>query len=107
MDARSAHRIRQRHSVIDYVENYLVSRRDDPRTAPRTSYQEKVSARIENDCRRHSAQHPLAGRDRIGLALDQAEHVGRSRFRGEVVHLVVEKKTGTSDEYAGTVQVVQ
>ena len=107
MDARRADRVRQRHSVIDHVEDDLECRRDNARSAARARYEQKTSLGIEHYRRRHCAQHALAWCNRIGLALNQAEHVRSSRLGREVVHLIVQEKPGSADEDAGAVQVIQ
>ena len=47
---------------------------------------------IDRDRRAHRREHPLAGRDRVDLALDEAVHVLLARPRREVVHLVVHQE---------------
>jgi hypothetical protein len=89
---RRTHRVRQRHVILNHIENHLRRRRDDSRTACGANDQQQPPLRIEHDRRRHRAQHALARRARVLLALYEAEHVRRPRLCREVVHLIVHEE---------------
>ncbi len=49
----------------------------------------------------------LAGRDGVGRALNEAEHVGDAHLGGEVVHFVVEQEAERAGGYMGAEAVVE
>ena len=66
-----------------------------------------MSLGIEHDRRRHRRKRTFARRDRVGRTLDEPEHVRRSRFAGEIVHLVVEQHARAGGDETAAEAVVQ
>ena len=62
---------------------------------------------LDDDGRRHRTQRRLARRNRVLLALHEAEHVGRADLGGEIVHLIVEQNAGVAGDHSGAEPVVE
>ena len=62
------------HPVVDRVEDHLQDDGDDAAAAGRADHQYRLAV-ARDDRRRHRGQRPLAGGDRIGLALHQPVEV--------------------------------
>ena len=78
--------------TLTIISRTVVMMRD---AARRADHQHGLAV-LEHDGRAHGAQRALARRDRVGLALHQAEQVGRAGLGGEIVHLVVQQKPGVA-----------
>ena len=79
---------------------------DDARAAGRAEDVAQLAV-FQHDGRGHGAERALAGGDGVGRALDEAEHVGRAHFGGEVVHLVVEQEAERAGGDVGAEAVVE
>ncbi len=105
MDARRIDGLLQRHAVIDDIDDDFQHRGDDARAARRSEHENRLAI-LEHDGRRHGAQGPLAGRDRIGFALNQTETVCDARLGGEVIHFVVQKEPGIAGDHFGPERII-
>ena len=92
MDAGNGGGFGDIHLEFEHVQNLLEHHGDDGASA-RAAGNEKGCAVLQHDGGRHGRQRALAGRDRVSLAADKSEGVGRAGLGREVVHFVVEQKT--------------
>src|SRR5688572_25914297 len=83
------------HPVIHYVRNYAKYGVDDGWTTGCSYCEPEAAVLSQNNRRCHCRKWPLLGRDCITFALNQPIHVRRTRFGGEVVHLIVQEYAGT------------
>src|SRR5438105_3762682 len=91
--ARRRDRLVRREAEIDDPGQGFEHRGDDAR-ASRAAENEDGPAVLFDDCRGHRGQRPFARRDRVRLALDQPELIGRTWPCRVIAHLVVEQKAG-------------
>ncbi len=80
----------QRHAVVDHVDDRLEHRREDSGAAWGAQRHERLAV-LQHDRRRHAAEHPFAGRDRVRVA----------RMRVEDVHRVVQEHARARDRHLG------
>ena len=106
MEARRVHGLLDVHPEVDHVQDHLHHRRRNPRAARGADGHEQLAV-PDDDRRRHRRERPLARLNRVRLALHEPEHVGRSRLRGEVVHLVVDEESKSRHGDAVAVAAVQ
>ena len=76
--ARCRHRVRDGHAAIDHVGDDLQYRVDDQAAARRAGHEIGPAVSFD-DGRRHRRERPLAGPDRVRIALHEAKLVRRSR----------------------------
>ena len=100
------HGILQAHSEINHVDNHLEHRGDDDGSAGSAEHQERLVI-FQDDGGSHGRKRALAGRDGISLALHESEHVGCAGLGGEVVHFVVQQKSGAGQSDAAAVSAIQ
>jgi len=89
MHARRRDGLRKRQMEIVPVAQHLEYPRRDAGPAEGADHDGHPPV-LGQDRRGHGRQRPLAGRDRVGVAADDAVDVRGSWLGGEVVHLVVE-----------------
>ncbi len=106
VEARRVDRLLHGHVVVDDVDDRVQHRGDDPAAARRADDHHRPAV-LADDGRAHRAERPLARRDRVGLALDQAVDVRHAELGGEVVHLVVEQDAGSGGGDLGAEPVVE
>ena len=68
--------------------------------------QERLAV-LEHDGRRHRRKRAFAGAGKVGVVADQAVGVGGTRFRGEIVKLVVEQNAGAFGDEAKSIGKIQ
>ena len=94
-DARRFDRLLQRHAEVDDVDDRLQHGGEDARATGRAERHERPAI-LQDDRRRHAAEHALAGRDGVGVA----------GVRVEQRHGVVEEQAGAGDSDLGAEQLV-
>mmetsp|Transcript_4926 Transcript_4926/g.17605 ORF Transcript_4926/g.17605 Transcript_4926/m.17605 type:complete len:588 (+) Transcript_4926:1148-2911(+) len=90
---RRVDRLLNVHVVVHNVQDGVQHRRNDPAAARRAQHHHRL-AFLAHNRGAHRRQRPLARRNRIGLALHEAEAVRHADLDREIVHLVVQQHTG-------------
>src|SRR5215469_3753447 len=106
MKARKIYRFLYVHSEIDHVQYHLKHRSDDARSAGRSDDHKELAIAGENRGS-HRRKRALARLNRVDFALHQPEYIRRTRFRREVVHLIVEQEARAGDRDAISEAVVE
>ena len=106
MKPRLVDRLLDIHLEIDHIHDHLQHRVDD-RPAAGTSGRKRDFAILQHDRGSHRGQRPLLRCNGICFALNQTVCVWHARFRREVVHLVVEQKSGSWNRNGRTVAFVE
>src|ERR1051325_9144776 len=107
MNARRVDGLLEVHVEIYDVDDHLKPGIDDTRPTGRAEGEPQRSVFAQDDGRRHRRERAFAGRNRVALALYQAELVGRSRLGREIIHLVIEQDARALGCHAGAVIVIQ
>ena len=87
-------------AVVDDVHDRFQRDGDDARAAGAADHHEVLPSLVTM-VGLIEAERPLARRDGVVLALDQAEEVGGAGLGGEIVHLVVEEEAGVAGDHPG------
>ena len=89
MNAGRVDRLLNVHVVIDHVRDHIEHGIDNRRPAGAADCEPERTVFAQHECRSHCRQRPLARRDRVALALNQAVEIRRAGLGSEVIHLVV------------------
>ena len=94
------------HVVVDDVTDDLQDDIDDP-AASGTTRGHDGAVVAEEESGSHGTEHSLVRFNCIVQTANQAVGVGRARFGGEVVHLVVEEDSRPGNHYPGAITEIQ
>ena len=94
------------HAKVDDVEHHLHDRGDDAGAAWCTEDEERLAI-FQYDGGNHRGKRTPARGNGVGFALNEAKKIRRAGLGGEVVHFVVEEKSGAGNGDAAAVPCVQ
>src|SRR5215212_10762321 len=107
MNSREVDRLLDIHLVIDHVGDDAEYRVDNRWPTRTTGRKPETAVFAKNDRRCHRRQRALAWRHGVALTLDETIKVWSAGLGGEVVHLIVEKQSGTFCDSRRAVRVIE